>query len=90
MNTLIHADIFFFITAISVVILTVGLGVALFYVIRILKNVNQISATVKEESDNIKEDIGILRKEIREEGFKMGYVFRFFKKLFDRGSSRKK
>lgn len=89
MDTLIHADIFFFITAISVIMLTVGLIVVTVYVIRILKNVDHISEKVKEESDHVIEDIGMLRREVKQEGFKMGYAFRFFRKLFEKRSSRR-
>ena len=88
MTTLIQADIFFFITAISVVLLTLGLIIVSVFIIRILKNVDHISEKVKEESDHIADDINILRKEVKEEGFKVGYVFRLFKKLFEKISSR--
>lgn len=89
MENLIKADIFFVITSVSVIIFTIGLIIILFYVIRILKNADHISTRVKEESDNVIEDIGILRREVKEEGFKIMPVFRFLKKLFDRRSTRK-
>jgi len=52
MNTLIHADIFFFITSVAVVVLTLLLIVVFFYVLQILRNFRDISDTLKSGVDN--------------------------------------
>lgn len=51
MDTLIHADIFFFISAIATVILTILFIVALYYLIRILKDFSDISGILKRGVD---------------------------------------
>ncbi len=51
MDTLIHADIFFFISAVATVILTLLFIVALYYLIRILKDFSEISDTLKRGVD---------------------------------------
>ena len=71
MTTLIHADIFFFVTTIAVIVFTAVFVVAAFYFIKILKNVRDVSEAVKEETDLIREDIRIARQDIRREGFKL-------------------
>lgn len=48
MDTLVHADVFFFITTIAVIAITSFLVVALFYIVEILKNFRDISATLKQ------------------------------------------
>ncbi len=51
METLIHADIFFFISAIGTIILTILAAVALYYLIRILRDFSNISDTLKNGVD---------------------------------------
>ncbi len=90
METLIHADIFFFITAIFVVFLTIGFTIVAVYVIKILRDLKYISTKVKEESDLIAEDIATLRTEARQEGFKIKHAIGFFTSLLHKKSSRRK
>lgn len=71
MNTLIHADIFFFITSIFIVFITIGFVVALAYIIPILKNIRYISMLVRKEGDKLAQDIEGLRSTIKEEGSKI-------------------
>lgn len=52
MDTLLKADIFFFITSVAVVVLTILVIIALIYFIKILKNVKDISETVRDGVDN--------------------------------------
>jgi hypothetical protein len=90
METLIHADIFFFISTIALVLISIGIIIALVYLIRILRNVSDVSDKVKEESTEILSDIKELRTDIKKEGFRMSYVSRFFAKLFGKRSRSKK
>lgn len=69
-NSLIHADIFFFISTIALVVVSIGLIIALVYSIKILKNVSDISAKVKEEGERIVSDVRELRHVLRNEGLK--------------------
>jgi len=51
MDTLVKADIFFFISAIATVVLSILFIVALYYLIRILKDFSDISDTLKRGVD---------------------------------------
>ncbi len=78
MDTLIHADIFFFITAIAVVVLSIGCAVIIFYLIRILRRIDEISEKVRVESDEIVRDVKDFRATMRSEGIKVKTVLDMF------------
>jgi Tfp pilus assembly protein PilO len=88
MESLMKSDIFFFITSIAVVILTMLLVVAIAYTIRILRNLDDISAKAKDEVGLIKEDISELRQNIKTEGTKIKHFANFFNKLKGRKKSK--
>ena len=71
----VHADIFFFITAVSVVILTIVLAIALYYVVLILRDVRAVTAKVRKASDELEGDFEALRLEMKNEGVKAKTVF---------------
>lgn len=78
MNDFIKQDIFFFITSIAVVVLTVLVGVLLVYFIRISRNIHHISDKVRAETDVISEELGELRRNIRKEGVRIKHFAKFF------------
>lgn len=88
MNTLIHADIFFFITTIAVVIISIGMITALIFVILILNNVRKVSETVRTETDLIAGDIDSIRSKMNKgvTTMAMGAIFGFFRNLFEKWS----
>jgi hypothetical protein len=86
MQTLIHADMFFVITAVSVVLLTICLIVIAVLVMMILRNVYKISNTVRDETGRISDDIDALRTETKDSGI-VG-VYKFFKSLFSKKKRR--
>lgn len=90
MNTLIHADIFFFVSTIALIFISIGIAIALVYVIKILRNVSDVSDKVKDESTEILADIKELRGDIKKEGFRLHYVSNFFARLFGRRAKSKK
>lgn len=93
MQEFIKADIFFFITAIAVVLITIGIGVALFYIVRILRNIRDVTERVDEGSKVLAEDLSELRGTIKREGFVWGHIFSFLKKqsgLFGRKVNSKR
>jgi hypothetical protein len=53
MNSLIHADIFFFISTIALIVITVFVAVALFYVIKVFKTLHEASQIVKQKVSHI-------------------------------------
>lgn len=77
MNTLIHADIFFFITTIAVILVTILFILLLAYGVKIARTVSSIATTIKEESENVIEDIAELRGKVKEEGVKVSAFWRF-------------
>ncbi len=53
MNTLAHADTFFFIASIGFVVIFILLAIGLLYLIKILKSVARISLKVEKDIENI-------------------------------------
>lgn len=66
MEAVLKADIFFFITAIAVIIVTPLLVMALIYVIRILKRVDEVSEEIKKEALFISADVDEFRRKIKD------------------------
>lgn len=74
MNTLIHADIFFFITAIAVVLGTGVFLVASWYVIQILRDVHEISTKAKNAAGKLEVDFETLRSDLKRKSTKVGSI----------------
>ena len=89
MDNILKADIFFFITAVAVIVLSVFLVVVFLYTIRILRDIKHISSMAKEESDIISEELSELRKNIKKGGAKLKYFLSFFDKIY-RGNKKTK
>ncbi len=68
MTELAKSDIFFIITSISVISLTVIISIVLIYFFSIMKKVKAIVNKVKEESDSAIEDIRELRAKLKADG----------------------
>lgn len=79
MNSLIHADIFFYITTIVVLILAFLVSILIFFLIRTFKHIADIAERVKRESTHIIDDVSELREKIKEEGTKMASVNKVMK-----------
>lgn len=71
MEGLLKSDIFFFLTGLAVILVTALVVIALIYVIKILRDLRDISHTVKEESEEIKSDIDSLRANVKKGGNKI-------------------
>lgn len=76
-DTLIHANIFFFITTIAVVLLTLLLILILVYVVGIVRSFSYIAKRLQKESDHVAEDIAELRERVKEEGEKVSNLWKF-------------
>lgn len=90
MATLIHADIFFFVTTIVVVIVGIALTIALIYLAKVLSDVKDITKQVKEETILFRQDIGELRGDIKKEGFRVERFMMFVRNLFKKSKPRSK
>lgn len=82
MNDFLKQDIFFFITTMAVVILTVTLAVALIYIVKILRDIKYISKKAKTEADIITEELSGLRQNVKEHGAKLKYFSSFFNSIY--------
>lgn len=81
-ESLIHADIFFFVSTVALVVLSIGFGIALFYVIRIVRGAGEITEKIKAESGEIVADSRRLRAALRDEGVKWGHVIGLVRGFF--------
>lgn len=73
-----HADIFFFVTTIAVVVVALFFTIALIYLIVILKRVRDIAEQVKEETILFREDVHELRDQVKRTGFQAKSFLTFF------------
>ncbi len=69
MDPIMKSEFFFFVATIAVGVLTVLCAVALYYVLRILNDVRDISHKVRGEAVKITDDIEELREIVKEEGW---------------------
>lgn len=69
MNEILHANIFFFITGIAVIIFTALLCVALFHIIKVLKSMRRIMDRIEAGTEVIAEDLEHMRAYFTEDGF---------------------
>ena len=90
MDSFIHADIFFFITTMAVIVVGIVLTIALIYIVVILNTIRNISEMVRSESGLIAEDVHDIRNKIRSGRFTLAGIFRLFQQLFAVSKGRKK
>ena len=88
MDTLAKSEIFFFITSIAVVLFTIVGVVIAFYLIKISRNISEITERAKDQAGKISNDIDALRENIKEEGVQALKKFKFIANLF--GSKKTK
>lgn len=88
MTEILQANIFFLITALAIVVFTIFLCVAVFYVIKILKTVSNITRRIDAGSETIAEDIKQLKRYVAE-GSLLSQIVGLFVKP-GRGKSRRK
>ncbi|MHB1769916.1 MAG: hypothetical protein ACYCPH_02435 [Minisyncoccota bacterium] len=86
MNEFLKMDIFFFVTTLAVVLLTLFGTFVLWRFARVLKNIEHISAQVALESDAIRLDLAEVRADIRHGKGRLKSVFGFFDKVSKRAS----
>jgi hypothetical protein len=91
MSEFLKMDIFFAVTTMVVFFFGIMGMVALYYMIRILRNIAHVARNVSEESDNVREDVKILREKARSEGIRITHLMDFFLGMKERrrASSKK-
>lgn len=92
MQEFIKADIFFFVTTAAVILVTAGVVIALYYAIRILRNVRNVSERVEAGSEALQEDLSELRLKVKGSGFSLRLLWEFLRKASQwlSGAPRKK
>ncbi len=86
MESIIHADIFFFITTIAVIAFTVIFGICGIYLIQAFRNFRDISRKLKRGVDNIEENLEEAYHDLEESA-----IFRFiFGKRHHAAATKKK
>lgn len=88
MQDFLKMDIFFFVT--TIVVLAIGV-IAVFIGLRIWKilgHIERIAEIAEHETSLIKDDIAILRADVRREGFKIASLMRLFKSMFTKRTSK--
>lgn len=77
MDSFLKADIFFVVTTVAVFAVAVIAIWALVYLVRILRNVEDISETVKKETEKFSNDLGGLRDHVRNNGIVPRFLMRW-------------
>ncbi len=80
-NDFLKQDIFFFVTTIAVIILTLLVSILIIYFIKISRDVKYLLTKARTGADIIADDMSDLRDNIKAEGFKLKYLFRFLSRL---------
>lgn len=77
MTETLHANIFFFITALAVILITAGILWLLFYVIPIARDIRALTSKIRRVGDRLEDDVESLRHDLhafrlsaKEEGVK--------------------
>jgi hypothetical protein len=86
MESILRSDIFFFITSIAVIIISVALLIALYYFIRILINFHKISTILKNYAENTETELKDIGHHVRQSPL---FTFFFGKEKTKREPERK-
>ncbi len=74
MNSILQSDVFFFITSVSVIFITVAVLVALIYIIKILKDVSGFLKAISSGTEALSEDLSLVRVKLKEKGIMSGLI----------------
>ncbi len=67
MSDLVQADIFFFISSILALVVTVGMGLLFYYLVPVARDIREISRKVRKAGEEIEQDFESVRATVREE-----------------------
>lgn len=77
MSDFLKMDIFFAVTTVAVILSTFMLTLVLIRVLSILKKIDDVTALVREEGEQLREDIQNVRETVQEGGLRVGHLFGF-------------
>jgi hypothetical protein len=89
MDTLAKSEIFFIVTTVAVVIITLVISVAALYILKILRDIKFVVNLIKNEAGNVTEDIADLRTHFKSQGLTLMGLLGVGKKIFDRRRKKK-
>lgn len=89
MNDFYQMHVFFFISSLGFIILSVILTVALIYIIKILRDIKYISQKAKSEADILSGELSELRQNVREQGSKLKFFSSFFNNIYKKSKEQK-
>ncbi len=84
MDNLTLVDIFFIVTGIAVIIITILLAIGILYVIMFIRTIKRVAHTAQRATEIVSEDISELRDNIREKGVNLGSLTNFAKNISKR------
>lgn len=85
MNTsLVHADIFFFVTTVAVAVLTILVIIAWIYIIRILANIRAITDKARIEGEFLLDEVRELRERLNRNRFGIVALYDFIRHVVGR------
>ena len=83
-------DVFFFVTTVMVAFAGVLLCLILWKIFQILQHVERFAQMAHEESALLREDIAEFRSHVKSQGFGLGLLWGFFRKLSKKSIERKR
>lgn len=86
MNDFLKMDIFFVVATIGVVVITVLICIALWYLIRTLRAFERIATLAEEEAKLVRNDLDEARQELKREGRMLKHFVTPLLKFLDRHS----
>lgn len=78
MTSILKSDIFFVISSVSTVVVSVAITITLYYLIKILRDIKFLSAKAREEGEKILEDVKAFREEAEDKGHRITNVLYSF------------
>lgn len=89
MEQLIHADVFFFVTTIAIIILSIPVLIALIYLIVILRNLKDFSKRAKEEGIAVLDGVTSVRHFVKNKSHTIGSLLSLFSLVHRAGRKRR-
>jgi hypothetical protein len=84
------SDVFFVVTTVAVILITIVVVIGCAYIIGILRTVKRISRMAERTTQDVSEDINELRDDVKRHGVSLGAFLNFFHRLGKKHSARKK
>ncbi len=90
MEDFLKMDIFFAVTTVAVLSISILVGLVLIRVLSILKKVDEVTALVRDEGTQIREDIQNVRAHVQEGGVRIGHMLGFLGGIKKKRTTRAK